>query len=81
MTRGATTASGADFTAHASPSLASLGKQLRDELLLKASPRRSRQEEDPAFARLREFLDTQSGRQRAEVSISEVEKCLSGKHT
>lgn len=80
MTRGATSASAADFTAHISPSLASLGKELRDELLVKAAPHRSSRGDDPAFARLRGPLDTQSEhRQCAEVSISGVEKCRSGK--
>ena len=52
MTPGTTSASGADLTAHTSPSLASLGKHFRDELLVKAAPRRSSSEEDPALARL-----------------------------
>ena len=61
---------GADFTAHLSPSLASLGKELRDELLVQAAPLRRSQGEDPAFARLRGSLDTQS------ESTGSVLKCL-----
>jgi hypothetical protein len=60
MTRVASSASRAKVTAHTSPSLASLTKQLRYELLVKAAPRRNSQGEDPALARLGKFLAAQS---------------------